>query len=53
MRAIDAASQQPNLEIIVFPSPVAGIHRETIISIVAEHRIPRCILIDILLKAVD
>ena len=40
IRAIDAASQQPNLGIIVFPSPVAGIHRETIIKIVAEHRIP-------------
>jgi putative ABC transport system substrate-binding protein len=40
VRAIDAASQQPDLGIIVFPSPVAGIHRETIIRIVAEHRIP-------------
>jgi len=36
VRAVDAASQQPNLGIIVFPSPVAG----TIIRIVAEHRIP-------------
>jgi len=40
IRAIDAVSQKPNLGIIVFPSPVAGIHRETIISTVAEHRIP-------------
>jgi len=40
IRAIDAASQQPNLGIIVFPSPVTGIHRETIIRIVAEHRVP-------------
>ena len=40
IRAIDSASQQPNLGIIVFPSPVAGIHRETIIKIAAEHRIP-------------
>src|SRR5262245_37219615 len=40
IRAIDAASQKQNLGIIVFPSPVAGIHRETIISTVAEHRIP-------------
>ena len=40
IRAIDAASQQPNLGVVVFPSPVAGIHRETIIRIVAEHRIP-------------
>src|SRR5262245_61914279 len=40
IRAIDATSQQPNLGIIVFPSPVTGIHRETIIRIVAEHRVP-------------
>jgi putative tryptophan/tyrosine transport system substrate-binding protein len=40
IRAIDAASKQPNLGIVVFPSPVAGIHRETIISTVAERRIP-------------
>ena len=40
IRAIDTASKQPNLGIIVFPSPITGIHRETIISTVAEHRIP-------------
>src|SRR5215510_5081444 len=40
IRAIDGASQQPILGIVVFPSPVAGIHRETIIRMVAEHRIP-------------
>ena len=40
IRTIDLASQQPNLGIIVFPSPVNGINRETIISTIAEHRIP-------------
>ena len=40
IRTIDSASQQPNLGIIVFPSPVNGINRETIISTIAEHRIP-------------
>jgi len=40
VRAVDAVSEQPNLGLIVFPSPVAGVHRETIIRIVAEHRIP-------------
>lgn len=40
IRAIDGVSQQANLGIVIFPSPVTGIHRETIIRIVAEHRIP-------------
>lgn len=40
IRAIDAAAKQPNLGIIVFPSPVTGINRETIISMVAEQHIP-------------
>lgn len=40
IRAIDATAQQQNLGIVVFPSPVTGINRETIISMVAERRIP-------------
>ncbi len=39
VRAIDAASG-PELGMIVLPSPVTGINRETIIKLASERRIP-------------
>jgi ABC-type uncharacterized transport system substrate-binding protein len=40
VRSIDAAAPRPDLGMVVLPSPVTGIHRETIIRMAAQHHLP-------------
>jgi putative ABC transport system substrate-binding protein len=39
-QAIDAFAKSPNGALVVFPAPVTTTHRETIISLAAQHRLP-------------
>jgi putative tryptophan/tyrosine transport system substrate-binding protein len=39
-REINATVQQPNAGIIVLPNPVTNVHRDLIIALAAQHRLP-------------
>jgi putative ABC transport system substrate-binding protein len=40
VRAIDAFAAQPNGALLVVPDPVTGLHRETIVKLAIQHRLP-------------
>jgi putative ABC transport system substrate-binding protein len=40
VRAIDAFAAEPNGALVVVPDVVTGLHRETIVRLASQHRLP-------------